>query len=211
MTDTMPQSAPGAGALLAFNPAADITRTIIASGLADMPVTNLVEVVMERLVVAGVPLHRMQVGFRILHPLFDGMSIAWTEEDGVDVTYFQALNEDNPEFTMSPFYWMIREGNRRLRLRLNADPLVEQFPLLQRLRGEGFADYLALIVTFGDTQLTTETHDGVGISWSTKAKDGFSEHDLDVMGLVLSPLALALRVVIKDQIDLPLKISSTAI
>ena len=52
----------------------------------------------------------MQVGFRILHPLFDGMSISWTEADGVDVTYFQALNEDNPEFTLSPFYWMIREG-----------------------------------------------------------------------------------------------------
>lgn len=200
MTDTMPKAAPRVGPSSQFQPAADITSTIIASGLADMPVTNLVEVVMERLVAAGVPLHRMHVGFRILHPLFDGMSIAWTEEDGVDVTYFQALNEDNPEFTLSPFYWMIKEGRRELPLRLDTDPFVDNFPLLQRLRGEGFADYLALIVTFGDVPLTTETHDGVGISWSTKNKDGFSERDLDVMGQILAPLALALRVVIKDQI-----------
>jgi len=199
MTDTMPQTAPRTGPLT-FNPVADITNTIIASGLADMPVTNLVEIVMERLVAAGVPLHRMQVGFRILHPLFDGMSISWTEEDGVDVTYFQALNEDNPEFTLSPFYWMIREGRRDLRLRLDNDPFVDKFPLLQRLRDEDFADYLALIVTFGDAPLTTETHDGIGISWSTKSKDGFSAQDLDVMGQILAPLALALRVVIKDQI-----------
>jgi adenylate cyclase len=33
-----------------------------------------------------VPLHRMQVGFRILHPLFDGMSLTWTDEAGVAVT-----------------------------------------------------------------------------------------------------------------------------
>lgn len=200
MTDTMPQTAPRAGGPLTFDPVADISSTIIASGLADMPVTNLVEIVMERLVAAGVPLNRMQVGFRILHPLFDGMSISWTEEDGVDVAYFQALDESNPEFTLSPFYWMIREGKRELRLRIDNDPFVDKFPLLQRLRGEGFADYLALIVTFGDAPLSTETHDGIGISWSTKNKDGFSEHDLDVMGQILSPLALALRVVIKDQI-----------
>ena len=53
----------------------DIATSIIASGIADEPVTHLVEGAMQRLVSGGVPLHRMQVGFRILHPLFDGMSV----------------------------------------------------------------------------------------------------------------------------------------
>ena len=47
----------------------DIVNSIITSGMADVPVAALVEGAMLRLVAAGVPLHRMQVGFRILHPL----------------------------------------------------------------------------------------------------------------------------------------------
>ena len=42
---------------------------------------------------AGVPLHRMHVGFRILHPLFDGMSIGWTDDGGVAVEYFDNLDD----------------------------------------------------------------------------------------------------------------------
>lgn len=182
---------------------AAIADTIIASGLAGMPVANLVEMVMERLVAAGVPLHRMHVGFRILHPLFDGMSIGWTEDEGVKVEYFQALDESNPEFTLSPFYWMIvkRQPTLRAHLQDAADAgTVGRFPLLERLRNGGFADYLARIVTFGNAPMTLETHDGLGISWATKAADGFSAQHLAVMQQILAPLSLALRVVIKDQI-----------
>jgi len=60
----------------------DIPASIIASGISDAPLTSLVEVAMQRLVATGVPIDRMNVGFRILHPLFDGMSITWTREQG---------------------------------------------------------------------------------------------------------------------------------
>jgi hypothetical protein len=53
----------------------DIPASIIESGIADTPLANLVEVAMQRLLAAGVPIDRMTVGARILHPLFDGMSI----------------------------------------------------------------------------------------------------------------------------------------
>jgi len=56
----------------------DIPASIIESGIADAPLTQLVEVAMQRLIAAGVPIDRMNVGSRILHPLFDGMSITWT-------------------------------------------------------------------------------------------------------------------------------------
>ena len=58
----------------------DIPASIVASGLSDAPLTTLVEIAMQRLVQSGVPIDRMNVGFRILHPLFDGMSITWTRE-----------------------------------------------------------------------------------------------------------------------------------
>ncbi len=77
---------------LAPAPQADIATAIIASGIADQPVSPLVEGAMQRLVSAGVPLHRMQVGFRILHPLFDGMIIIWTNEVGFEVEFFAEID-----------------------------------------------------------------------------------------------------------------------
>ena len=65
----------------------DIPASIVASGISDAPLTTLVEAAMQRLVASGVPIDRMNVGFRILHPLFDGMSITWTREGGAEVTY----------------------------------------------------------------------------------------------------------------------------
>src|SRR5262249_4719250 len=85
----------------------DIATSIIASGIADEPVTHLVEGAMQRLVSGGGPLHRMQVGFRILHPLFDGMSVTWTDEAGVAVTYYDHIDADGSDFRLSPFYYML--------------------------------------------------------------------------------------------------------
>jgi adenylate cyclase len=178
----------------------DIVASIITSGMADIPVASLIEGAMLRLVEAGVPLHRMQVGFRILHPLFDGMSIFWTEEAGVEVEYFESIDEDGSVFRLSPFYYMLTNDLTELRLRLDRDAIVDRFPLLAQFRGRGLTDYLAMIVAFGGAPMTPETHNGLGISWSTRRPEGFSPADIATMRQVLAPLALALRVVIKDQI-----------
>jgi adenylate cyclase len=181
-------------------PASDFASEIIASGIADMPVANLVETAMRRLVAAGVPLHRMHVGFRILHPLFDGMSINWTEEAGVAVEYFDNLDVDNSVYRLSPFYFMLSNQRTEFRARLDRDGCVANYPLLVDLRDKGHIDYLALIVAFGGAPLHPESHDGLGTSWATKDPNGFTEDHVCAMRQVLAPLALALRVVIKDQI-----------
>ena len=135
----------------------DIATSIIASGIADEPVTHLVEHAMQRLVLAGVPLHRMQVGFRILHPLFDGMSVTWTEEAGVAVTYYDHIDVDGSEFRLSPFYYMLANGQTELRLRIDRDPDAMRFPVLMDFKAKGVTDYLALIVSFGGAPMTPET------------------------------------------------------
>jgi adenylate cyclase len=192
--------APRPEAPMSADACGEITSTIIASGLADMPVTDLVELAMTQVVAAGVPLHRLLVGFRVLHPLFDGMTIAWSAEGGVEVEYFQALTEDNPDFTLSPFYWMISGQVTELRLALARDAMVDKFPLLQRLRDQGFVDYLASVVSFGEGPMQVGSSDGLALSWSTKAPEGFSEAHIAVMRKILAPLSLAFRVIIKDQI-----------
>jgi adenylate cyclase len=178
----------------------DIPASIIESGIADTPLTNLVEVAMQRLLAAGVPIDRMNVGFRILHPLFDGMSITWIRESGAEVNYAALVDQEGSDFRLSPFYFMLSEHEREWRLWLDHDPAVERFPLLMQLKAKGFTDYLALIVAFGGATLHPQSYDGVATSWSTRAPQGFSATDIAAMRSVLGPLALVFRLAIKDQI-----------
>ena len=145
----------------------DIPASIVASGLSDAPLTTLVEAAMQRLVASGVPIDRMNVGFRILHPLFDGMSITWTRETGAEVFYAALVDKEGSEFRVSPFYVMLSDGSREWRLRLDRDD-IERFPLLMQLREKGFTDYLALIVAFGGAELHPQSLDGLATSWSTR-------------------------------------------
>ena len=177
----------------------DIPASIVASGLSDAPLTTLVEAAMQRLVASGVPIDRMNVGFRILHPLFDGMSITWTRETGAEVFYAALVDKEGSEFRLSPFYVMLSDGSREWRLRLDRDD-IERFPLLMQLREKGFTDYLALIVAFGGAELHPQSLDGLATSWSTRSPQGFSASDVAAMRGVLTPLALVFRLAIKDQI-----------
>jgi adenylate cyclase len=178
----------------------DIPASIIESGIADAPLTTLVEVAMQRLILAGVPIDRMNVGFRILHPLFDGMSITWTRETGAEVSYAALVDQDGSDFRVSPFYVMLSERSREWRLRLDRDAAAERFPLLMQLKAKGFTDYLALIVAFGGAELHPQSLDGIATSWSTRSPKGFSISDIAAMRGVLTPLALVFRLAIKDQI-----------
>ena len=178
----------------------DIPASIVASGLSDAPLTTLVEFAMQRLVQSGVPIDRMNVGFRILHPLFDGMSITWTRETGAEVFYAALVDKEGSEFRLSPFFLMLSQGMREWRLRLDRDPAVGNFPILADLRTKGYTDYLALIVAFGGAELHPQSLDGLATSWSTRTPQGFSDTDVAAMRGVLTPLALVFRLAIKDQI-----------
>ena len=206
MPSNLPRKDPITGAIMASHDPTrlpdvpDIPASIVASGLSDAPLTTLVEIAMQRLVQSGVPIDRMNVGFRILHPLFDGMSITWTREEGADVSYAALVDKEGSEFRVSPFYLMLSDGRREWRLRLDQDPAIAGFPLLVQLKEKGLTDYLALIVAFGGAELHPQSLDGLATSWSTRSAQGFSDTDVAAMRAVLAPLALVFRLAIKDQI-----------
>jgi adenylate cyclase len=178
----------------------DIPASIIESGIADQSLTSLVDTAMQKLIAAGVPIDRINVGCRILHPLFDGMSITWTRGKGAEVEYAKLVDKEGSDFRLSPFFVMLSDGAAKWRLRLDRDEAVQRFPLLARLKAGGFTDYLALIVAFGGAKLHPQSLDGLATSWSTRSAEGFSETDVTAMKSVLTPLALVFRLAIKDQI-----------
>jgi adenylate cyclase len=178
----------------------DIPASIIALGIADAPLASQVEAAMARLVAAGVPIDRFNVGCRILHPLFDGLTITWTREGGVLVEYAAGVDKEGSDFRLSPFYAMLTDHDDMRRFPLGDEAAIAPFPLLRRLKEEGYTDYLALIIGFGGAPLHPQSLDGLATSWSTRAPCGFSGADVEAMRAVLMPLALVFRLAIKDQI-----------
>lgn len=185
----------------AFSPAAwrEAALWIINAGLAERSASELVEGTVKHLREGGVRLYRINIAFRILHPLFDGMSFTWTEEKGIDVSFNSHLDAEGSIFRLSPFYHMLLNGLTEYRCRLD-DANVARFPMLADLRAMGITDYLAMIVPFGDAPPSVTTRDGIGTSWATRAPEGFDQDELAAIRWLLRPLALALRVAIKDQI-----------
>ena len=134
----------------------------------------------ERLVQAGLPLWRVGLFVRTLHPDILGVNFIW--RSGAEVTTgtadFSFL--DSPEFTNSPLVIVFRE-KREVRHRID-DPESKRFPFLDDMRAEGVTDYIALplLATDGSAHAS---------SWTTRQPDGFSDQQLSGLRSLMPPLA----------------------
>jgi adenylate cyclase len=134
----------------------------------------------ERLVAAGVPLWRVGIFVRTLHPDAFGRSFVW--RPGADVVINTAGFDlpDSPEYKRSPLAVLYASG-QEVRYRLN-DPESRRFPFFDDMREEGVTDYIALPMHFTDGN----TH---ATSWTTKAPGGFSDEHLAALRAVVQPFA----------------------
>ena len=133
----------------------------------------------ERLVAAGMPLWRVAVFVRTLHPDIYGRAFFW--RPGAEVVMNPAGFEvqDSPEYRRSPLA-ILFDTAREVRYRLD-DPESRRFPFFDDMRGEGVTDYIALPLLFIDGS----TH---GSSWTTKQPGGFGD---DAAGRAASDRAAA--------------------
>ena len=134
----------------------------------------------ERLVQAGLPLWRVGVFVRTLHPEIIGWSFIWKPGEEVHVGTVDFNFRATPEFKFSPLAVVFRDG-----VEVRADPRgpdSERFPILVDLRAEGVTDYLALPLMFMDRAVHAS-------SWTTKQPGGFTDKQLDAIRSLMAPLA----------------------
>jgi adenylate cyclase len=133
----------------------------------------------ERLVAAGLPLWRVGVFVRTLHPDILGFNFIW--RPGAEVVTGSADHSflDSPEFINSPLAIVFREA-REVRYRLD-DPETKRFPFFDDMRAEGVTDYIALplLTTAGFTHAS---------SFTTKHPGGFSDEQLNGLRSLMPPL-----------------------
>jgi len=134
----------------------------------------------ERLVGAGIPLWRVNVFIRTLHPDIFGFSFVWRPGEEVTVTSASFDAPDSQEFKSSPLA-ILYETASEVRYRLD-DPESARFPFLDDMRAEGVTDYFAAPLLFADGLLNSS-------SWTTKQPGGFSNAQLDGLRSLIPPLA----------------------
>ena len=139
----------------------------------------------ERMVAAGLPLWRVGVFVRTLHPDIVGRNFIW--RPGAEVVVGSANYEmlESAEFLNNPLAIVFTEG-REVRARMDG-PDGTRFPLFDDLRAEGVTDYIALPLHNVDGS----TH---ASSWTTRQPGGFTDAQLKAIRDLIPPLARLIEV-----------------
>ena len=147
--------------------------------------TRMMSETCERLVQAGLPLWRVGVFVRTLHPDIVGRNFVW--RPGAEVVTGTANFEtlESPEYRNSPLALVLGEG-REIRSLMDA-PGGKHFPFFDDMRAEGVTDYIALPMMDSDGAIHAS-------SWTTKQPGGFTDEQLNGLRSLIPPLARLIEI-----------------
>ena len=134
----------------------------------------------ERLTASGLPLWRVVVFVRTLHPQVVGRRFVWRPDTGTEVSdgSFELLERDI--FRNSPMAYVATTGEA-LRRKLADPDCPMDFSVLPDLRDEGVTDYVVSPLHFTSGAIHFA-------SWSTKQPGGFTDTEIAVIDSVVAPL-----------------------
>ena len=163
-----------------------ITDWLIDGARSASSPTRMMAETCERLVQAGLPLWRVGVFVRTLHPDIFGHSFVWRPGAEVVVNNADFDIQDSPEFRNSPLAILYGKG-QEVRYRLD-DPESKRFPFFDDMRTESVTDYIALPLRFINGSIHAS-------SWTTKQPGGFRDQQLDGLRLLVAPLARVIEII----------------
>ncbi len=132
----------------------------------------------ERLMDAGLPLDRVTLHLRELHPQFRGRTLLWCPDQGEveEVGRAHGIEHDRA-YLDSPLAAMDARHSS-IRRRLEGAERPHDFPILDELSGRGFTDYCMLRVPASFDR-------DLGLSLATKRAGGFAAAELEVVRSLL--------------------------
>jgi len=130
----------------------------------------------------GIPILRMNLIVRTLHPQVMGTVHLWhrgrNATDRVELSHARSREE---RFLVSPFVHIF-EGRGGVRRRLEGPDAKLDYPILEELRGQGATDYAAMPILFSDGQIHA-------LTLTTDRTGGFATEHLGHLHEVLPVLA----------------------
>ncbi len=145
---------------------------LLTTGWEFEAVAELVEAFSRQLVTEGIPVIRLRLTLRTLHPQLVGVTYTWESgKEGID--RFEAPHSilATDDYRNSP-YAAIFEGAGGMRRRLDVPDANLEFPVLRDLHASGATDYVAMPITFRDGRINAMTI-------ATDRPGGFTPHELE--------------------------------
>ena len=176
----------------------DLINWLVNRGLEGADKDTLLEGYCEKLVDMGVPLMRFHAAQSALHPVYGGTGYSWYQGQGGDFETFEYSEEASEMWMQSPLYAILNDEVEVIHERLVDQNEPSRFPLLNELREIGATDYFATGVTFdvpthNGPRDAKKAVDGVLMSWTSNAPEGFQDGDLSLINTALPHLGLALK------------------
>src|SRR5271167_415679 len=147
---------------------------------APQPVQVLAQL-SERLVACGIPLWRVAVFVRTLHPQVMGRRFIWRPGTEVEVSEAPFELLESADFLENPIAQVYATG-RALRRKLADPDCAVDFPVLSELRAEGITDYLASPLLFTDGAIHA-------VTCTTRQPGGFTAAQIVGIEAIITPLA----------------------
>jgi adenylate cyclase len=135
----------------------------------------------ERLVACGLPLHRVAMFVRTLHPDVMGQRLLWRAGEEVMVSDADYAMLETETYQRSPVRIVFRTA-QPIRLPVEAPDCPQDYPIVEELRTEAVSDYLIQPLPFTSGEVDA-------VSWTTTRPGGFDDADLAGLEAVRLPLA----------------------
>ena len=159
---------------------------LIDGGRSANSPTRFMAACCERMVAAGLPLWRVGVFVRTLHPDIYGRNFIWKPGSEVEVGSVDYKILESPDFHSSPLFIVFQQG---LEVRARADdPQSARFPVVNDLRAEGVTDYIAMPLFFTDGTIHAS-------SWTTRQPGGFTDEQLAALHALITPLSRVIEII----------------
>ena len=146
---------------------------------APQPVQVLAQL-SERLVACGIPLWRVAVFVRTLHPQVMGRRFIWRPGTEIEVSEAPFEMLESADFLENPIAQVYAAGCP-LRRKLADPDCAEDFPVLAELRAEGITDYLASPLIFTDGAIHA-------LTCTTRQPGGFTDAQIAGIEAIITPL-----------------------
>ena len=135
-----------------------------------------------RLVELGLPLYRVAVFVRTLHPNVLGRAFIWHRDQAqIEVTSVPHSWQQSEQFLQSPVR-VVFQQHVEIRRRLSEPGCPMDFPVLEDFRREGMTDFVALPLNF----INGDVH---AASFATQRAGGFTEAELQTLRRLMPPFS----------------------
>jgi adenylate cyclase len=154
----------------------------LADGARSAPLAQeILTALCERLIGCGLPLDRVVVFVRTLHPQILGRRFVWQPDTGTAVTEATFELLDREVFRNSPMF-RVDSSVTTLRRRLAEAECSMDYPILHDLRAEKFTDYMVSPLRFTNGEIHFA-------SWATRQQGGFTDAEIAALDSIVDPLA----------------------